>query len=564
MNSILVKYNLRENATVLAIFFLTVHLLYYGTWQAGFVTDFTGLLERLDGAPFSDVLNCFGFPALHQITNFFLFVFYKIFGINALPWYLVYTSLHVVNGWLGYLLVKKMFEFVRPEEPVALAFSRVLTPLSNLSVPAFITALLFLVSPYNAETVIWKVCFNFLFCTAMMLSSLLFLVKYLEKGKGKEIIYSILFFALALFTFELALALPFMVLVLYFFWKNKSLHVQTLSASLSIAPYFILSALYFLLNKIFIGGWVGHYGEGVHLNFDLNNIASNLLKYFSKNLIYWRDWEHGVKQSFISFCDNPITAYGFMILGITILSAGIIFFKKLNPKIKTVGTAWLLFFFALSPLANLYVVWLLHGENDRYGYFSSLFFYIGLIALFQFFNKRLKWFLYGAFLFISVFTLIKVNSYWKNSATIVNGLLTDFRWEDRSEVYVLAFPENYKGIPMFKDFSRQDLALKNALKYLAKKPTEGKFYQVIQFNMNTPNDGLFEKPDTAGIIKLEFHDWGSWWWRHGLGAGSYKTDQYDFNNIPKGCEVTIKNASADAVFIYSNGGKWKEAGNSDF
>ena len=542
---------------VLALFFFFVHLLYHGTWQSGFVTDFTGLLERLDGAPFSDFLNCFGFPALHQLTNFFLFLFYKLFGINELPWYLIYTSLHVVNGWLGYLLAKKVFEFVCPEKPVVLALKvKVLTPLSNVSVPAFFAALLFLVSPYNAEAVIWKVCFNFLFCTAMLLSALLFLVKYLEKGKRKTIIYSLLFFTVALFTFELALALPLTTLAFFFFWKNNSSKIRL--KVVSILPYFILSAFYFLLNKIILGGWVGHYGENVHLKFDLKIIASNLLKYLSKNLIYWREWEHGLKQTFISFCENPVTVYAFVVLGITILSGGIIFYKKLNHKIKTVGFAWLLFFMALLPVANLYVVWLLHGENDRYGYFASLFFYIGLIALFQFFNKKIKWLLYGVFLFASIFNLVKINNYWKNSAVVVNNLLADFKWEKNPEVYVLAFPENYKGIPMFKDFSRQDLALKSALNYLAKKPTDGKFYQVAQFNMNSPNDGLFEKKDTSNLIKLEFQEWGSWWWRHGLGAGAYETDQFIFNPVSKGCEIKIKNAAPDAIFIYSDGSEWRE------
>ena len=552
MDSISTKYHLRENATVLAIFFVAVHLLYFNTWQAGFVTDFTGLQERLDGAPFRDFLNCFGFPALHQVTNFFLFLFYKMFGINALPWYLVYTSLHVVNGWLGYRLVKKVFERGAGQTSILS---------TTFSIPAFIAALLFLLSPYNAETVIWKVCFNFLFCTSMMLSSLLFWIKYLERDKKQHLVFSVGFFLIALFTFELALALPLMAITFFFFWKNLSSGVGRLRrrpTPWAIAPFFILSVFYFLLNKILLGGWVGHYGEGVHLNVDVRNIASNLLKYFSKNLLYWREWQHGLKQSFISFCDHPVTAYGFVIFGVTVLLIGVVFHKKLTQIIKKVGFAWLLFFMALLPISNLYVVWLLHGENDRYGYFASLIFYMGLVALFQTFSKKMMLVLCATILFFSVFNLIKINNYWKKSAAIVHSLLDAFNWENNSEVYVLAFPENYKGIPMFKDFSRQDLALKSALNYLADKPTEGKFYQVAQFNMNTPMDGLTEIVDTANIIKLEFREWGCWWWRHGLGVGSYKTDQYDFNTAPKGCEITIKDVAADAVFIYSDGGKWRK------
>ena len=80
------KSSFTENAIVLTVFLVSTHLLYYKTMQAGFVTDFTGLQERLEGAPFSDFLNCFGFPALHQVTNFFLYLFYKFFRSSALPW----------------------------------------------------------------------------------------------------------------------------------------------------------------------------------------------------------------------------------------------------------------------------------------------------------------------------------------------------------------------------------------------------------------------------------------------------------------------------------------------
>ncbi len=554
------KYELRENALVLGVFFIAVHVVYGKTWEAGFVTDFTGLLERLDGAPFKDFLHCFGFPALHQVTNFFLVIFYKLFGTAAAPWYFIYTSLHVVNGWLGYRLAKKILVLAGPsfqqvQTPVA-AFKWSGQALDSVFFSAFIVALLFLLSPYNAEVVIWKVCFNFLFCTNMLLSSFLLLINYFEKGKKKDLLFSYSFFTVALFTFELSLAFPMMVVFFLFF--GKKLVSEKYINPWSVAPFFILSVFYFFLNKIFIGSWVGHYGEGVHLNFDVKNIASNLLKYFSKNLLYWREWEHGRKELWMSFCEHPITAYSFVILCMTLFATGIIFYKKIKLGIRLTGLSWGLFFLALIPVANLYVVWLLHGENDRYGYFASLFFYIGLVALFQSFNNWIRYFFYAFFLTVSIFNLNKINTYWQESTTVVQGLLNDFRWEESSEIYVLAFPENYKGIPMFKDFSRQDLALKSALKYLVDKPVKGQFFQVAQFNMNTPSDGFNVEVDAAGIIKLEFYEWGSWWWRNGLGTGPYEREQYNFSTLPKGCEIKIKEVAADAVFIYSDGKKWKE------
>ncbi|HFA50359.1 MAG TPA: hypothetical protein ENJ95_15205 [Bacteroidetes bacterium] len=573
MNSFWNKCGFRENATVLALFFAAVHLFYSKTMNAGFVTDFTGLQERLEGAPFLGFLHCFGFPALHQVTNFFLFIFYKIFGTEPWPWYLVYTSLHVANGFLGYIVAKKVFEksgiAVPPPAPPDESGG-------GIAVPALIAASLFLLSPYNAEAVIWKVCFNFLFCTFTMLSSLLFFIKYMEGNKRKDFVFSILFFVAALFTFELALALPLIVLVFMFYWREGGSGVgrpprrRTPGVVAGVrrlegrptpwiaVPFFILSAIYFLMNKIILGGWVGHYGEGVHLNFSIKPIAANYLKYFSKYLVFWREWPHLIKEQLIKTCDTGFIAYIFLFIGIAIIIAGIVFYKKINNKIKAVGFLWLLFFLALAPVSNLYVAWILHGENDRYGYFASLFFYMGMVALFQYFNKKIRYVFYAALLGISIFNLIKINNYWSESEKVVHGLLNDFRWENNSEIYVLAFPENYKGIPMFKDFSRKDLSLKGALKYMADKKPKGRFYQVAQFNMFDKNNGLTATVDSGKLIKLSFHEWGSWWWRNGIGTGAYEREQYDFKPVPKGCEIKIKKAAEDAVFIFSDGDKWRE------
>lgn len=221
----------------------------------------------------------------------------------------------------------------------------------------------------------------------------------------------------------------------------------------------------------------------------------------------------------------------------------------------------LLFFLALAPVANLYVAYILHGENDRYGYLASLFFFIGLVAQFAFFPRWLRNGLFAAWLMASVFFLHKMTGRWQQSARITSSLMHDFRWQDASEVYVLASPENYQGIPMFKDFSRENLAIKHALRYLADKPCEAEFYQVAQFNMTSPTDGFTASRDSvAGVFRLEFKQWGNWWWLYGMGLGDYQTEQYRFRTDGNGCRVEMKlwPPKEGAVFIVAQGGHWQE------
>jgi len=532
----------RQNAGAAVLFLVLTHLFYWRTAHAGFVTDFTGLLVRLDGASFSGFWRCFGFPALHQVTNFFLFFFVKWFGAGGIGWYLVYTSLHVANATLGFVLAKKIFEKMGHAQPLG---------------PALAASLLFLLSPYQAEVVVWRVCFNFLFCTLLMLASLLFLMKFLEGEKLRHLIWSHGLFVVALFTFELALALPLLAIVVWWLHKKKP------SITAVFAPQIALVAAYFLLNKLLLGGWAGHYGEAVHLNFDLRNIAANCLKYFSKYLLWWREWPHGSKEWLVLFFEKPVVAWSGLVFGV-LLVFGLLKTSarfKTSPTLTCISISWLLFFLALAPVANLYVAYILHGENDRYGYLASLFFFMGLVAVLDFFPRWLRNGLVGAWLLASAFFLQKMTGYWHESARLTTSLLNDFRWQDASEVYVLASPENYQGIPMFKDFSRENLAIKHALRYLADKPTQANFYQVAQFNLTSPTDGFTASRDsTAGIFHLEFNQWGNWWWLYGMGLGDYQTEQYRFRTDGNGCRVEMKQwpPKPGTVFIVAQGGGWQE------
>lgn len=560
----------RQNAGAAVLFLALTHLFYWRTAHAGFVTDFTGLLVRLDGASFSGFWRCFGFPALHQVTNFFLFFFVKWFGAGGIGWYFVHSSLHVANATLDFVLAKKIFGKMGHAQPFG---------------PALAASLLFLLSPYQAEVVVWRVCFNFLLCTLLMLASLLFLMKFLEGEKRRDLVLSHGLFMVALFTFELALALPLLALAIYFLSLPKATSASRIDSKNNAAfafgngksdkqptgkiwqkiilPYSLLILAYFLLNKISFGGWAGHYGEAVHLNFDLRNIAANCLKYFSKYLLWWREWPHGSKEWLVLFLEKPVVAWSGLAVGVLLVywlvKTSVRF--KTSPTLTCISFSWLLFFLTLAPVANLYVAYILHGENDRYGYLASLFFFMGLVAVLDFFPRWLRNGLVGVWLLASAFFLQKMTGYWQESARLTSSLLNDFRWQDASEVYVLASPENYQGIPMFKDFSRENLAIKHALHYLADKPTQANFYQVAQFNLTSPTDGFTASRDsTAGIFHLEFNQWGNWWWRYGMGLGDYQTEQYRFRTDGNGCRVEMKlwPPKPETVFIVAQGGRWQE------
>jgi hypothetical protein len=527
------------DAWLLLVLLASVHLLFGRTVQAGFVTDFTGLQNRLNGAPFLDFLTCFGFPAMHQVTNFFLYIFYKFFGTNGLCWYLIFTSLHVANGFRGYQLGKKIFANAGHRNP---------------HTAACIGCLLFVFSPYQAEPVAWKVCFNFLFCSLTMLGCLWHSLLFLENGNRKHLLWSHCWFFVALFTFELAVATPLLLFLLMFWWQGQGLTFARKLKAL-LMPQALFLAAYFLLNKLVLGSWVGHYGEGVHLSFNLREMTANALKYFFKYLLFWREWSHESKGALMHFLEKPAVAYGFWVLVALLLA---VFLKKKTKRTGTPGLWWSMFFAAILPVSNLYVMWLLQGENDRYGYLASLFFFMGLASLLVRLPRVVVLPVFVAWLSASVFFLYRMTGNWQQSAQVYYSLLDDFRWENVPEVYVLAFPENYRGLQLFKDFSKKDRVLKDALRYSASKETAGKFYQVAQFNMTTPEDGVSVEVSDSTHLTVTFNQWGNWWWRNGIGTGDYETERYRFKVAGNGYQLELKQPVEQVVFIFTVGGKWQE------
>jgi hypothetical protein len=537
------------NPATLLLFLLLTHLLYGKTVLAGFATDFTGFAQRVDGAPFLDFLHCFGFPAMHQVMNFFLFGLYKTFGVNGLGWYVVYTSLHVGNAFLGFLLAKK----IMAKAGVASL------------VPAFGAALLFLLSPYQAEAVVWKVSFGFLFCSLMMLGSLWQLAGWLENRRRKDLLWSHVFFVSGLFTFELAVALPLMALLVVAFWRASGPGHEPQNSWLPVfrqvtLPHGAIMAGWFLLNKTLLGGWVGHYGEGVHLRIAPASIGSNLLKYFSKYLLWWRDWPHVYKEKWMTFLEQPIVGWAAFSMTVLTIAVALFFYRKCPSRLRLTLFSGAFFITAVAPVSNLYVAWLLHGENDRYGYLASLFFFMGLMGLLMLFRQQIPYMLMALLFGLSLFLLQKMTLRWKHHAAVYNSLLQDFRWKKAKEVFVLAAPDNYEGIPMFRDFSGEELALKHALKYVAGKEPDAVFHEVAQYNLTAPTDGLEATTDPTGAIRLVFNQWGNWWWRNGNGTGDFETDRYRFRLIEKGGVVEMKTPAPNAVLIYATDGKWSVVG----
>lgn len=526
-------------------FFVMVHLFYYPTWNAGFVTDFLGWQERFDHSSVFNVLYNFGVPSLHQLSNFFFFIFYKSFGINGLGWYLIFTTLHTVNAFLLYQFTKKLLDRLQA---------------TSIFFISFVGALFFLLSPYQTEVLVWKVCLNYLLVGTLLLASLQRTLYWLESTDQRGLYHAHLLFIISLFTLELSLMLPLLNLSLIWLWTFSRGEMPDFKKRLFqlVIPQFAILGVYFLINRLLYGVWIGHYGAATHLNFQLFDVFANYFRYLSKYLLFSRYFEHSYKEALFLALGRLSIIIPATLVGISLLVAYVFHLKKLAPRLQVAGWMLLAFFILLTPIITLYTQYLLHVENDRYGYVASMFFGIFLAAILSLLPRWLTVGLLTGWLFLSGFYLQKTVSFWSESTEVYNNLINTFDWYDKKEVYILNIPDNYNGVLQFRDLSGKDQAFKDALQYIRRKPYTGTLHEVAQYNMTTAMDGATAQRDSSGTIVVTFNQWGNWWWRNGIGASAYEKETFSFE--PKGhfYELHLKAKPSDAVFIYQKGGKWVE------
>jgi len=135
------------------IFLGLTFLFYFPTIQAGFVTDVTSGIERIQGQPFQNVFYSFGFPALNQISVLAFYLLYHAFGVNGLPWFIIFCSLHAANAFLSFTIFKILFHHFNIENGIKISL---------------IGALLFLISPYQTEVLV--ICRAFSACRFLPLN----------------------------------------------------------------------------------------------------------------------------------------------------------------------------------------------------------------------------------------------------------------------------------------------------------------------------------------------------------------------------------------------------------
>lgn len=524
-------------SALIALFF------YSTTAEAGFTSDFLGWVLVYRPGDYSDVWRCFGYPGNHQLLHLVFYSMYRWFDVHVFPWFVVFTSLHLLNGFLLFYLLKRIGEKKEVRHSGWIAS---------------IGAVLFLLSPYQGEALIWRVCVHYLMTTAFIVLILHQILSYLEHGRRLHLWMMHLLFVLALFSLELSFVVPLLSFPFILFMIKKG---ESWKKAVFFVPgiQFLLLAGYLGLNQLTLGAVVGHYGAETHLSFELSKVFGNLVKYFAKYLGYVHFWSYGERVGMYESLIREHILWPVVTVGAILVFSGLFFWRRLSGKMQLLLMSLFFFFIALAPVSNLFFSYHFPYENDRYGYLASVFFYTLIPSFLFLLPANLRWLLIPLLFYFHFSFFVEMVRDYSNSGRVLWSLLEDYRWEAEEEVYVLGSVDNYNGIWIFKDFSEESVVLKESLEFLKKEKVKGAIHTITQFNMKRPTDGLrveVYSPDSLAVIQKQF---GTWFQARGRGAGNYESERVRFYLREGKYNLKIREPDSTRVYIYQDGLRWKEA-----
>lgn len=537
-----------NTTTVFAGIWVLVFVLYLPAARAGFVADFTGWLDQVRNHTFWEHINRTNFHvrSLYQFTQFATWVFYKLFGASEWAWHLLFLTLHTICATLLYQLTNCLLSD---------------GGFSQSKPAALLGAVLFSVSPYISETLVWEPSFHFVQGLLFILIILLQVQRLMHTGAARHAVTACLVYFLSTFALEIFYITPWLALSLILFYAyQRGGNTYTRKAiTTAIVPMLLLFVVRLIIFRVVYGSWVSRIGPGAVTSVDITSF-SKPVKYVFHLLLLGRFFPHDIRQKVYAFCESRAVLAAFYLLVIALLGYVAYRFRAMSGRARV---ASLYFVWTLITLLLLVPLWfpdILLCIYDRYTYFTDAFLYTLLVLLaYRLRNLYLRMGLIGLFVLASLRFTIQVNRYWWKSEHIISSLLRTVPVTDKT-IILLNIPQSMHGIAMIGAEEPSEFKLMHDLTY-PQKPMQGKVYDAMAYNMTTPADGAHVTVINDSMVKVTLSQWGTWWWYQTMGGRGYYNADYNITMTDPGHEylLTLKRPASEYVLLYNVGDVWKIA-----
>mgnify|MGYP000846840283 CR=1 FL=1 len=269
---------------------------------------------------------------------------------------------------------------------------------------SFFLSLIFAVHPVLLHAVAWIPGRNDVLLTVFALSSILYLINYLNERKNHQLFLHLLLFTCAIFTKENAIILPvFFIGLIYYFKQPKKTFL------LIITSWIIIVVGWYLLRCLAVKSTLTF---GPDILDSIKKFVMGVLLFFGKSII-------PAQQSIFPTLKNSSIVFGIIALVIIAFA-----FFKIGLKNKTLAILGLVLFFSMIAIP----VW--YGATGSSGEHYEHRVYLPLIGILLFisqlnFNQNSSIFIYGSLLIVFIFsmkTFTRLNIYKNESTFTDNGI----------------------------------------------------------------------------------------------------------------------------------------------
>lgn len=333
----------------------------------------------------------FEFNYYRPVTLLAFALDYRIWHLDPLGYKLTNLLIHFLNCFLLYLLFFK---------------------LSRKQDLALLSSVLFCALPVQEWVVNYVVGRSDLLQAAFQLSSLLFVLKYLETKSVPSLCAALLLFGLALFSRELALVHPLLVLLLC--WYKEDNWKKGVRLSL---PFLGIGILYVIFRSFFLP--ISHDKGILDLSSMIEGVFNWLRLLVAYSLRFVFPWSvqatlfAGFKSSFWKLLIAAAVILVYVVWSVRIMVVS-------KRKEFIFGWMWILINFLPFYFLTLQFKFLGPVLSEHYLYLASVGFVIVLSALLLYFSGWMRVIFVTIVIFYFSLLVVNNNSYWGQEEKLLN------------------------------------------------------------------------------------------------------------------------------------------------
>lgn len=378
---------------------------------------------------------------------------FLLWELNPNGYHLTNILLHSINSFLVFLFCSLLLGFLDFEKKIKFLIS-------------VFTGILFLVFSGHTESVSWVSGRTDVIATLFVLISFCFYLNYRKSKKIVAVIFSYLFFILALMSKESVIVYPLLIFVFDIILLRKENRKYNIFKVINVqnGMFFLLLAGYFLFRFMVLGSFLKISGE-FQTNFGV--IVSNMMFSVSRSLFPFQVLKTLWNTLLSADAGFGELVFKFLIYGFFFGGLLMLFLKARKKEKGLIGFAGFAFLVSLIPVLN-WRISIGDTQNERFLYFPSVFICLLLVlGVFIVFKRELlRNTLIGLLLILHIVFLYQSNTNWKAAGNVSRGILHSFAKNVKEnavdvskKIFILNLPDNLNGAYIMRNGFYESLHL---------------------------------------------------------------------------------------------------------